>query len=345
MKGGSEQQRVKDHAAWIADHGFDGVRVLYSVDWVQQPYGGRIRGSVAALREFLDCFYGEYGLRTKVTAQASANEPTPLVLGQEVVEAVQGREAAVLMLEGVNEQYAASLDQAVMLAASLMASHVPVSVGWGTDDVHALKDITLRAGVNVLTKHLERTPPAQRRDRQCWDFHYAEPYAGDNGEPAGPASTVSSEADPFHLATQRYGGIIMGAGNYCFHTGSMVYGVRYDHPTAGPRYANIWDIPNVEAMVSALRGVDAVVQHTGVENWRTTNTQIPIEVVAGAVDKQYYALSPAKDVLGILTGTAGTLAFRENRPMESYALVDPSTGQEVGRDAGLRAYAVRGRTL
>jgi hypothetical protein len=340
MKGGAEKQRVGDNARWMAEHGADAVRTLYEVDWTKQPYGGAIRGSTTALAEFLDWMWGDFGLRTKVTAYAGADGRRMDKIGDEIVGAVAGREEAVLLLEAVNEQYAPSAEDAVRLARLLGRAGMPTAVGWGTAGPDAVRAVTGESGASVSVLHLERTAPAERRDRQCWDFARL-PGACDCGEPAGPASSVASEGDPFHLAFQRIGAILMGAGSWCLHTGAMVYGVGYQGPT-GYRHANVWEVPRIEEVASAVRNADNVIQHGGVENWPKTNNPIPLEVVSGGINKQYYTISGAGDVLGILTEPGDSLTFRENRLFREWRLFHSVTGERVEPDAALPGYVVRG---
>lgn len=346
MKGGAERERVGRNAQWMAARGVDATRAIYEVEWTKQPYGGLIRGSSSALADYLDWQWEDFGLRTKITAQAGAPSSRIGVIGDEILRAVESRKHTVLMLESTNEMYAAHTD-AIALAKILMQSGLPTSVGWGTaglakrdDGLPNVREIGDEAGTSVDTIHLERTPPTGRRDRQCYDFSKLR-RASDNGEFAGPGSSVASEESAFHMAVQRIGGILMGAGNYCIHTGDMVYGIGYQGPT-GPRYANAWERPGIEAIYAAVRNVDNVIDHTGVENWTHTNNPIPVEVSSGQVDKQYFALSDAGDALALLTETSGVLSFKENKPMAWYALYNPVTGAEVPERSGLPAYLLKG---
>ncbi len=341
MKGGAERSRLGQNARWMADRGADGVRSIYEVDWTAQPYGGLIRGTAQALAEYLEFLWEDCGLRCKVTAQAGAPSDRIKAIGDEILEAVEGREYAVMQLEGTNEQWASRAD-AIWLGRHLALSGIPTSVGWGTAPPAVVEAMSAEAWCPVETLHLERTNPASRRDRQCYDFAHLT-RAGDNGEFAGHSSSVASETSPFHLALQREGGILMGAEHYCHHTGDMVYGVTFPGPT-GQRYANIWEIPNIEAMCASIRNADQVLEHQGVANWTHTNNPIPLEVSSGQVEKQYYSISSAKDVLGILTGTAGPLTFKENQPMATYELRHPETGAAVDpKTANLEGYIVRGK--
>ncbi len=135
----------------------------------------------------------------------------------------------------------------------------------------------------------------------------------------------------------------MGGEEYTHHPGDMVYGVTYMGNT-GQRYANVWEIPNIEAMCIAVRAAEKVLEHQGIGNWTHTNNPIPIEVASGQVEKQYAAISPVGDVLMILTGTGGPLTFKENKPMAHWELRHPVTAEVMDPlTANLEGYILRGK--
>lgn len=308
--------------------------------WKDQPYGSDLIGTPDGLDGLLRWVRSETGLRLKITVHGGGC-PDPERAAREVAQVATANRDAVLMLEAVNEGNLPR-DKAIACAGILTATGIPTAVGWGNQGIDDVKAVGNEAGTNVDVMHLERTDPSARRDRQCWDLHHFT-RAIDNGEFAGPGSSVAQETSIFHLCMQRIGSILMGGESYCLHTGSGVYGVSYQGPTSW-RYANLWDVPNFAAMCQALRTVDASIGHPGVGSWPIrTNTNIPLEVVSGQVDKQYYAQSSAGDVLGILTDTKGTLSFRQNQSMKWFELRHPETGAVVGADAGLNGYLVRGQ--
>lgn len=329
-----EQDRVRKNLAFLAGHGFDGLRIIYDVNWSS---GLAVHGTPAALAEFLQCAYGEFGLRTKVTVLGGGST-APMGLAAEVAFVASAHPAAVLLLEAVNERNC-SRDDAIACAKILRGAGVPVSVGRGNQGLDDITTAGNEAGTNVDSVHIERDGDWPRWMRQCWDFH-ALHRGSDNGEPMGPGSSVVATDDPFVLATLRAGGIICGAELYCHHTGDGVYGYTYPGPT-GTRFGNLYDRPNADAQFAAVRNADKPL-FLGISNWAHYNTKLPLEVI-GHVEKQYGARRE-KDFVHILTDTSGPIGFRENEPVESYACHDPSTGEVVDqRTANLRSYVLVGR--
>lgn len=330
-----EQARVRQNLAFIAAHGYDGIRILYDVNWSS---GLAVHGTPTALAEFLSCARGEFGLRTKITV-LGGGAANPVRLGEGVASVAFEHRDGVLQLEAVNEGNSSRADAIATAKALLHAGGIPVSVGRGDQGLDQIIADGNSAGTTVDSVHIERSGDWPRWIRQCWDFH-ALGRASDNGEPMGPGSSGVSCDDPFILATLRAGAIICGAGNFCLHTGSGIYGYTYGGPT-GTRYANLWEHPNADAIFSAVRNADKPLS-LGMENWSRYNTRLPLEVNVGRVEKQYGARS-GKNFAHILTDTSRVIGFRENEPVESYACHDPSTGEAVEpRTANLRAYVLVG---
>jgi hypothetical protein len=115
---------------------------------------------------------------------------------------------------------------------------------------------------NLLTIHMDRTfgDGGWRAVRQPWDWKdFSYPIA--HNEPIGPRSSVAEEVDPVRLATLRAVGIINGVGAFILHNGAGVMG-KVD--PAHNRPANLWEVPNIDAVMAAVRGIDAILPaHAG----------------------------------------------------------------------------------
>jgi len=74
-------------------------------------------------------------------------------------------------------------------------------------------------------------------------------------------------SDPLLLAMTRALGICCGGASYVLHVAQGVTG------TADPNHGrpeNMWEVPNIDAMMAAVRGIDALLP-AGVENWKVVN--------------------------------------------------------------------------
>ena len=127
--------------------------------------------------------------------------------------------------------------------------------------------------VNAFTVHIDRgsSDAKWRQVRQGYDFKNVKCWVSGN-EPPGPASSVATNDNPLQLAMMRAVGVMCGGSAYVLHTGTGVFGNGVPHPSAGPRPPNFWEIPNFDAICSALRNIDPLLPE-GVENWRVANTQ------------------------------------------------------------------------
>lgn len=333
--GGSERDRVKANLQFVADMGFDGVRILYDVNWNS---GLAVHGTPVGLAELLNYGRLELGLRFKITVTGGSTTDV-LRLASEVRYVAQAYPDAVLLLEAVNEGNT-TRDDAIAMARILRESGVPTSVGRGNQGLEDLVACGMDAGTNVDSYHIERSGEWDRWIRQGWDFHGLT-KGSDNGEPMGPGSSAVSTEDTFILACLRAGGIINGAGLYCHHTGDGVFGYSYNGPT-GWRYANLFDRPNAAAQFTAVRNASTPF-YLGMENWHHYNKDLPVEIVGeGKVDKQQ-GCRAGKDFVQIHTNVKGVPQFKTNEPVEWFVLINPETGQVVDANAGLRAYVVIGK--
>jgi hypothetical protein len=114
----------------------------------------------------------------------------------------------------------------------------------------------------LATVHMDRGfgDGGWREVRQPWDWKDLRfPVA--HNEPIGPRSSVAEEVDPLRLAMLRAVGLINGVGAFVLHNGAGVAGVV---DPVHNRPANLWEVPGIDAVMDAVRGVDAIVPlHAG----------------------------------------------------------------------------------
>jgi len=236
---------------------------------------------------------------------------------------------------------------------------------------------TKRAGCSGFTIHPRRSSHDHgwSHVRQGYDFKDF-PGATWNNEPEGPQSSVQSMTDPLQLACCRLLGIICGGAGYVLHVGQGVTGLADPNHN---RPNNMWEVDNIDAIMSAVRRCDDLLPE-GVENWRCVNNgrgdhPLPLNDVTGfwesgahdrapAVNKNYAALSTQNTFVEIVTGVKSVDAVgpvpigTARRKMEVEAF-DPLTLQSVvgrvltlepgttwylnGRADTMAAYVIRGR--
>jgi hypothetical protein len=354
-RGGALRDLVKENLAYLAAHGYDYARLLCQVNWNGQEIDPSWPGYEQELGALIDCAYDEFGLRIKPTLIGGGAGDVQ-ALASQVRRVVSSRLHKIQMIEAVNEGNA-STDDAVAIVHALQGLGLPIAVGLGDQGIETIKDAGDLAGGTVDILHTERGlgsssepgGPHARQVRQCWDFHLFA-RASENGEPPGPASSVATLDDPFQLATFRAASIICGAGAFCLHTGSGVYGKDYDS-SAGRRYARLADMPNSDAIFRAVRVADSRLPK-GIENWQTFNTNHLVAIDSGEVNKLYGTRNGGLFV-EVCLGVTGPVVFRAAEAL-TVDVINPATGEtiatwspEAGQSArvdGLWAYLLVGHT-
>ena len=133
-----------------------------------------------------------------------------------------------------------------------LSTYAPGSTDWRADYVR----IYMPGDAATLgTIHMDRTfgDDGWRETRQPWDWK-AFPFPVSHNEPIGPRSSVAEEVDPVRLAMLRAVGLINGVEAFVLHNGAGVAGVV---DPAHNRPANLWEVPNIDAIMDAVRGIDA----------------------------------------------------------------------------------------
>ena len=355
-RGGAKRELVKENLAFLASYSHDYIRILGQVDWAGEEIDPNWPTYDQDLGDLIDCAYDTYGLRTKVTV-IGGGAPNPKACAEPVRRVIAaGRQQKAQLLEAVNEQNGSGAD-AVTIARVLGGLGVPVATGRGNAGISTIKDEGDLAHTSVDCFHTERGLGSTdepggahaRQVRQCWDFHHFN-RASENGEPPGPASSVATLTDPYQLATFRAASIICGAGAFCLHTGSGVYGRDY-LSSAGMRYARLADIPNIDAIMTAVRNADLRLP-SGIENWPAFNVGHPVNHIQGEANK-LFGCRHDRSFVEVLIGCDGIQTFQATVAVD-VAVYHIATGGMVGehhlsagqtfQQAGLWAYLLVGET-
>jgi hypothetical protein len=273
-----DRARLEDNLKYLSDHHYDYVRILAEVQWPGEMIEPSWPDYAQVLGEFVDTAYNKYGLRSEITIIGSGDGIDVMALAQTVATVVNaGRRHEVLDIEVANESYQRPVSLAQMRAAGsyLMqalpgqlvalssAEGVGAYVPNGTDFRQDSINTYLQPGTaNLLTIHMDRTfgDGGWREVRQPWDWKdFPAPIS--HNEPIGPRSSVAQDADPVRLATLRAVGIINGVEAFVLHNGAGVMG-RLD--PAHDRPPNLWEVPGIDGVMTAVRGVDAILPpHAG----------------------------------------------------------------------------------
>ncbi|OGQ22125.1 MAG: hypothetical protein A2138_22965 [Deltaproteobacteria bacterium RBG_16_71_12] len=263
-----ERARVEDNLRFLAQHGYDYVRILGEVDWAGEAIDPTWPDYQQVLGEFLDFAYDQCGLRTEITLMGGSGDP--MITAQQVAPVVNsGRQHKVLDLEVANESYGrpVSLERmqevgrwlrqntvnlVALSSGEGLGAYAPSSTDWRAD----YQRIYLPPDAATLgTIHMDRGfgDGGWRECRQPWDWKDF-PFPVSHNEPIGPRSSVAEEVDPVRLAMLRAVGLINGVGAFVLHNGAGVAGVV---DPGHNRPANLWEVPGIDAVMVAVRGVDA----------------------------------------------------------------------------------------
>lgn len=355
-----ERDRIIDHLKWIAGYGFDYLRILGEVDWDDRTIDPNWPDYTQVLTEFVDTAYDRYGLRSEITiiggqefGDDGARRYVPTDLARTVANALKSRAHKVMLYEMANEAengsggYAEKVSVDSMIdMAEIVVSLTPNGVALSrVVDGDVMKAATESAGAEDFTIHPRRSDhdSGWSHVRQGYDF---KDYPGPtwNNEPQGPQSSVHSLDDPLLLTCARLLGIMCGGAGYVLHVGQGVTGQadpEHDRPE------NMWEVPNIDAIMRAVRGCDLLMPE-GVENWKCVNNArddhpLPLPTHEGfwedsadrapAVNKNYAAVTGDRFVL-MLTGVK---SVEETGPVPAGTAIrackvvayDPLTGDSV----------------
>jgi len=295
-----ERDRVQQNIAFLAKHGYDYFRLLGEVGWKNNDIDPRWPDYRQVMGELIDWTYDVQGLRVEVTLMGGGTGVDPMHGVEAWIEIARGREQKILSFEAANESFQNGPDaDTIHRMCGRLQQALPNLVAPSSPAEFSPEQVKLLAGTacNLATAHLDRTfgDDGWRAVRQAWDFKDVS-CAVSHNEPIGPASSVRPCDDALILTMLRATGILCGGGAFVLHSGAGVSGLP--DPGRG-RTPNLWEMPNIDVIMDAVRGIDAILP-AGVENWTRTNDgwaapKIPLraavwDAATGPV-KHYAALS------------------------------------------------------
>jgi hypothetical protein len=262
-----ERERLQQNLWWLKAHRFDYVRILGEVDWAGEAIDPAWPDYEQVLGELIDFAYDSCGLRIELTLVGGSGDP--MAIAQKVAPVINaGRRHKILNLEVANESYARPMtlqqlqdtgrwlllntQNLVALSSSEGLGSYVTNPVWPADYVSTYAP----PGVaNLGTTHMARSFDEEGwlAVRRPWEFRDL-PFPVSHNEPIGPRSSVAQETDPVRLAMLRATGLINGVGAFVLHNAAGVYG-RID--TTRDRPANLWEVPGIDAIMVAVRRVDA----------------------------------------------------------------------------------------
>lgn len=267
-----ERDRLKQNLDYLKTHHWDYIRILGEVGWPGNEIDPAWPDYSQNLAELIDYAYDKCGLRVEITIIGGGHEDQATSLTQKIIDVVKdGRQHKIMNFEVANESYGRriSLEDMQKIGRTLRQAFpnnlVAISSAEGaqgyrnTGDFFAdFKEVFMKPEfANLGTVHMDRGQGdgGWREVRQPWDYKDL-PFPMSHNEPIGPRSSVAEEVDPIRLAMLRATGLINGVPAFVLHNGSGVAGqVDPGHN----RPANLWEVPNIDAIMDAVRGVDKVV--------------------------------------------------------------------------------------
>lgn len=258
-----DRARLQENVKWLQSYGFDYIRILGEVDWAGHEIKPEWPDYEQLLGEMADWCYKECGIRIQIVVIGGKNAPL-MTAARKVVNVTRGREDAIIMLEAVNEYNnhgKASAQEVIAMTEILKGSDVRLIAPSANSTNELMKHS------NVWLIHTERkyADEGWRQVRQGWDFKSVG-YVSSNNEPPGPlASADGDNRSPLQLTMMRALSIMCGASFYVLHNAAGVFGY-----VNGNRPANLWEVPGIDAINKAVRGIDKLLP-LGVENWTQVN--------------------------------------------------------------------------
>jgi hypothetical protein len=342
-----EWDHYKANVEWAAAKGFDFLRPLTEVAWEGtrnlDPTKPEWSDWHEVLRKHIDFAY-DSGLRCGITLRGKGTSVDPQWLAREVAGIIaDGRIHKVLCCEMENEFWNGGdpLQQLVDMARTI-AQIIPNLLGLSAPEDNAasaklVKDAAIQAALDIFFRHTARSGAdfGWRDVRQAYDFHEDVPLVGADWEGPGPGSSGSQNTSPLQLAMKRILAAMNGAPVFILHTGTGVYGDGKPGGT-GPRPPNFWEIDNIDAIVSAVRGVDPLLP-LDLPNWRSDNSVgWPFQPHAfwegntgEGVNKAFAAQAGDGRVMQAPLGVRGHVVMTANFAMRDVTVYDPLTLQPV----------------
>ena len=339
----------RQNLEWAAAHGIDFKRPLEEVNWSGELRIDQTRPEWADWRDIfardLDQSY-DLGLRNGITLSGKGTAVDREWLAREAGAVIaDGRAHKVLIVEMQNEYSNGGDPLGVLVGmARTIGARIPNLLAYSTPgnaaEADEIKRTAAANGIRVMIRHTERNPAdyGWRDVRQPWDFHEDHGLVGADWEGPGPGSSGSTNTNPLQLAMKRALAAACGAPIFVLHTGTGVYGDGQPSSSGVPRPANFWEIENIEAIVSAVRGIVALLPD-GLPNWQAANTGwVPPNPVAPfqpdqywegdhgrGVNKAYAALAPDGRIFQAPCGVRDFVRLSASYPLRDVTIYDPIT--------------------
>ncbi len=262
-----ERERFQQNARYVASKGHDYVRILGDVGWADVDSSAADYETI--LGEVIDWLYDVCGLRVEITVWGGSDRD-PINAAQRVAKVIaDGRQHKVLDSESSNESGQNGPDDPTLdkMSVILRAAGCVVAPSSPMGSVDFEAWLRARIGdrwASIGCVHLDRTfgDLGWRAVRQPWDWKGL-PYAITHNEPIGPRSSVAEMTDPLRLVMLRVFGIMCGLGAFVLHNGA---GVAGQVDPAHNRPANLWEVPGIDAIMQAIRQIDAILPN-GLADW------------------------------------------------------------------------------
>lgn len=357
-----DRDRVKANIDYIAKFNHDYVRILCHCLWPGNEIDSTWPDFPQVLAEFIDYAYSR-GVRTEVTILGGSTNINLTDLCNKIINVVRERPEKILDIEMANEWYSTGVTLPTMMTMSnqFMAAGIKnilaLSSAEGGVTLEEARAGKMRvAGATMQTIHMDRGAgdDGWRAVRQPWDWKDLG-FAVSHNEPIGPGSSVSECTNPLQLAMLRATGIVCGVGAFVLHSGSGVYGVAYTHPSGMVRYANLWEVPGIDAMMQAVRNVDKGLPTRiagRMWNLQWAGNPCPADSVwpnnPTGVNRQYMC-DMGDQLVFVLNGVHDHVTVTPQRPMR-LEVYDPVTAVTHDHSGGpvtvaTGAYIVRGFNL
>lgn len=382
-----DRERYREDLDFLARRGFNYIRTLTMVGGNSAWAGKEIAPitftndqgqSIQAwpdywdqLGDMIDIAYDEYGLRTQLTLFADAqngmpNEADRIAHMNGVLDAIEGREHKVMLLEVANEYWQNGFPGSVGIAkvrefgAHLAAGTdvlVALSSTNGTNE--DLQGIYQGSAADVATDHFSR----DRGTVEGGWLPVRDPYRINSAvglppvisnEPIGPGSSVNSENDPIKLVSAAAYAWMSGLPAYVFHSNAGVLGnTRFEDMAGVDNFQHLQTIlPGDIANWQRTEGKDSfspfITYANGQANKWWTEVGSPssgaIRNLSNVKGNEFYTLP-----IGILAGGV-ELEPRQNmtiqvfNPLSGEVVYEmtPSAGARFTLGQGPQAYIIRG---
>jgi hypothetical protein len=264
-----DQARVRQTLAWLRERAVDYVRVLGDVGWPGQEIDSSAPAFPNLLGDFIDACHDQHGMRVEISVWGGSHRD-PVAAARKVASVVSdSRQHKVMNLEAANESFQNGPDDTVLAEMVAILKKTGCLTAASSGDSGALN---MSGAPTIASVHADRQQGrhGERMVRQMWD-HRDHSFGLTHNEPAGPRSSVAECTNPSKLAMLRALGIVCGVGAFVFHNGNGVSG-RPD--PAHNRQGDLWTVPDVDEMMAATRGIDALLP-VPVERWQKTTQHGP----------------------------------------------------------------------